>query len=170
MLFSIFCFSFSLLAACGYHVAGRGSSLPKEMKVIAVPALENRTTRYRIEQRLTNALIHELLARTRYRVVQDPAAADAVLTGEVTSIETRAVLFDAATGRATTMNVTVILKVKLEERETKRVLYRNDRFLFREQYEISTDIPSFFEEQDPALERMSREFASRLVAMLLENF
>jgi outer membrane lipopolysaccharide assembly protein LptE/RlpB len=159
-----------LLAGCGYHVAGRAGRLPANVKTIAVPALENRTIRYRIEQRLTEAVVRELLARTSYRVVADPAAADAVLRGEITGLESSAVVFDAATGRATTLLVTLRAQVRLEERETKKLLYRNDNFLFREPYEISTDVASFFAEQDPALGRLARDFASRLVADLLENF
>ena len=46
-------------AGCGYHVAGRSNSLPKSIHVIAVPALENKTTSYRIEQRLTTAARNE---------------------------------------------------------------------------------------------------------------
>lgn len=157
-------------AACGYHVAGRGSRLPAEWKTVAVVALENRTTRYRIEQRLTEALVRELIARTKYRVVSNPEAADAVLTGEITGIESSAVLFDTATGRATTMAVTVTLRVRLADRETNRPVYANDRFVFREQYEISTDLASFFEEQEPALERLARDFAATLVSVLLEKF
>jgi outer membrane lipopolysaccharide assembly protein LptE/RlpB len=165
------CVSVALsLMGCGYHVAGRASQLPQTVKTIAVPALENKTSRYRIEQRLTQALVHEFLARTTYHVVPDPAHADAVLRGEVTSIESNTVLFDTATGRATALLVTVRLKVQLEEKDTKNVLYRNDNFVFREQYEISTDVNSFFEEQDPALDRLARDFASRLVAAILENF
>jgi outer membrane lipopolysaccharide assembly protein LptE/RlpB len=159
-----------VLSGCGYHVAGRGSRLPAGVKTIAVPALENRTARYRIEQRLTGAVIREFLARTSYRVVADPAAADAVLRGEITGLESSAVVFDTTTGRATTLLVTVRAQVRLEERETHNVLYHNDNFLFREPYQISTDVASFFEEQDPALERMARDFASKLVAAILENF
>jgi len=159
-----------LSAGCGYHVAGRGSRLPASLKTIAVPALENRTSRYRIEQRLTEALVHELLSRTSYHIVADPAAADAVLRGRVMGLESSPLVFDTATGRATTFVVTVHLAVRLEERETKKLLYRNDNFVFREQYEVSTDIPSFFDELDPALDRLARDFAARLVAALLENF
>ena len=159
-----------LLTGCGYHVAGRGSRLPANLKTIAVPALENRTARYRIEQRLTEALIRELLARTSYRVVSDAADADAVVRGRITGLESSAVVFDSATGRATVMLVTVRAQVRLEERETKRILYQDDDFLFREEYEISTNIASFFEEQDPALDRLARDFAAKLVAALLENF
>jgi len=159
-----------LFSGCGYHVAGRASRLPDTVTTIAVPALQNKTSRYRIEQRLTEALVREFLQRTKYRIVADPANADAVVRGEVTSIDTSAVLFDTTTGRATALVVTVKLKVRLEETQTKKVLYSNDNFLFREQYEISTDVNSFFEEQNPALGRLARDFASRLVAAIVENF
>ena len=159
-----------LLSGCGYHVAGRSTRIPPNIKTIAVVTFENQTSRYRIEQRLTQAVVREFLARTGYRIVSDPANADAVLRGQVTGIETAAVLFDAATGRATTMLVTVHLKVSLEDQTTKAILYRNDNFLFRQPYEISTDVPSFFEEQDPALGRLARDFAATLVSAILENF
>ena len=159
-----------VLTGCGYHVAGRGSRLPTSVKTISVPALENRTSRYRIEQRLTEALVRELLVRTSYRVVSDPATADAVLHGQITGLESSAVVFETATGRATTLLVTVRVSARLEERETKRVLFQNDDFLFREPYEISTDVPSFFEEEGPALDRLARDFAAKLVAALLEDF
>jgi lipopolysaccharide assembly LptE-like protein len=160
----------ALAGGCGYRVAGRTSSLPASVKTIAVLALENRTPRYRVEQRMTAALVHEFLTRAKYRIVSDASNADAVLTGRITSLETNAILFDAATGRATTMLVTVRCEILLEDRAAKTALYRNDNFLFRNEYEISTDLNSFFEEQDPALDRLARDFASRLVSAILENF
>ena len=161
---------FVLAPGCGYRVVGRTSSLPPNVKTIAVLALENRTLHYRIEQRMTGALVHEFLTRAKYRIVSDAEGADAVLTGQITGLESNAVLFDAATGRATTILVTVRCEVLLEDRSTKKALYRNDNFLFRNEYEISTDLNSFFEEQDPALDRLARDFASRIVAAILENF
>jgi hypothetical protein len=165
------CVSVAIVSlGCGYHVAGRGSKLPQNIQTIAVPALVNKTSQYRIEQRLTQALVREFLARTKYRIVPDAENADAVLYGEVSTIDSTAVLFDATTGRATALVVTVKLKVRLEERETKTALYRNDNFVFRQQYEVSTDVNSFFDERDPALERLAKDFSSRLVAAILENF
>jgi len=176
---------FLFLSACGYHVGGSASLLPPGLKAIAVPALTNDTPRYRIEQRLTEAVVHEFIARTKYRVVSSEDSADAVLHGEITQFEAIPAVFDTTpnssnsttastvnttSARATTMLVSVHMKVSLEERETKRVLYKNDDYLFREPYEISTDPAKFFDEQGPALERMSRDFASRLVADVLENF
>jgi outer membrane lipopolysaccharide assembly protein LptE/RlpB len=157
-------------AGCGYHVAGHASQLPSEWKDIAVPAFKNDTTRYRIEQRFTQAVIREFITRTKYRVVKDPQSADAVLHGEVLSIETSPVLFEATTGQVTTMLVTVHTKVELIDNKTEKPVYKNDDMVFRDEYQISTDLNSFFEEQDPALERMSRDLASHLVSNVLENF
>src|SRR5690242_3288495 len=158
------------MSGCGYHVAGKSDALPKSIHVIAVPALENKTTSYRIEQRLTAATVHEFLAKTQYRVISDPANGDAVLRGKVLNVEAVPLLFDTATGRATTMLVSVKCEITFEERETGKVLYHTDNFLFRNQYEISTDVKSFFEEQDPALDRLAQDFAARLVAAVTENF
>jgi len=174
--------AFVSLNGCGYHVAGKSSALPKSVHVIAVPALENKTTVYRIEQRLTTATVHEFLAKTQYRIVPDPANADAVLRGNVLTIEAVPLLFDTATGRATTMLITVKCEVTLEERETGKVLYHSDNFLFRNQYEIAsvlnpvtntvdpTTVAGFFQEQDPALDRLAQDFAARLVATIIENY
>jgi outer membrane lipopolysaccharide assembly protein LptE/RlpB len=158
------------LGACGYHVAGRADALPKTIHVIAVPALENATNSYRIEQKLTSATVHEFLAATPYKISSEPSAADAVLRGKVTMLETVPLLFDTQTGRATTMLVTVRCEVTLTQTEPQKILYHSDKFIFRNEYEISTDVKSFFEEQDPALDRLARDFAQRLVASITENF
>ena len=157
-------------AGCGYHVGGQGTSLPANLHTIAIPAFVNKTSRYRVEQKLTEAVIREFLARSSYHVVSDPSAGDAVLNGEVTSLESVVAVFDSTTGRATSMLVTVRMKVWLVDRETKTEIYRNDNFLFRQPYAISADVPNFFDEQNPALDRLSRDFASHLVAAILEKF
>jgi outer membrane lipopolysaccharide assembly protein LptE/RlpB len=158
------------IAGCGYHVAGKSSALPPEIHVIAVPALENATTSYRIEQRLTSATVHEFLSRTPYKVVSNPNDGDAVLKGKVVSLEAVPLLFDTTTGRATTMLVTMKCDVTLTQTSNDKVLYHTDNFVFRSEYEISTDVTSFFSEQDPALDRVAKDFAQRLVAAVVENY
>ena len=158
------------LGACGYHVAGRSDALPKSIHVIAVPALENATNSYRIEQKLTSATVRELLSVTPYKITSNPASGDAVLRGKVLTLEAVPLLFDTQTGRATTMLVTVRCEVTLTQTEPQKVLYHTDKFIFRNEYEISTDVKSFFEEQDPALDRLAKDFAQRLVAAVTENF
>jgi hypothetical protein len=156
-------------SGCGYRVAGRGTTLPPGAHTIAVPALVNHTTTYRIEQRFTEALVHEFIARTNYRVVPEADAADLVLQGEVTSLGAGAVLYDPTTGAASTLLVTVQLKIGLRDRSGK-TLYQNNGLVFREPYQISGSIASFFQEESPALDRMSRDFATRVVSDILDNF
>jgi outer membrane lipopolysaccharide assembly protein LptE/RlpB len=158
------------VSGCGYHVAGRTDALPSGIHVIAVPALVNATTSYRIEQKLTSATVHEFLAKTPYKVVSNPADGDAVLSGKVVSLEALPLLFDTVSGRATTMLVTVKCEVTLTQTSNQKVLYHTDSFVFRSEYEISTDVASFFGEQDPALDRLAKDFAQRLVAAVTENY
>lgn len=157
-------------AACGYHVAGKTSSWPSEWSTIAIPSFKNDTTRYRIEQRFTEAVIREFISRTKYRITQDTAGADGVLHGEIVSIDTNPVLFNSTTGEVQTMIVTIHVKVQLIDNHTSKEVYENADMVFRDEYQISSDVPSFFEEQSPALGRMSRDFAARLVSNVMENF
>jgi outer membrane lipopolysaccharide assembly protein LptE/RlpB len=168
-------FSFALAASlaftgCGYHVAGHASRLPDSWQTIAVPIFTNNTTRYRIETRFTQAVIREFISRTKYRIVQDESSADAVLKGQILSVETTPVLFNSTTGEVTTMLITVQVKVQLLDEKTLKPVYHADDMIFRGEYQISTDVASFFEESSPALDRMSRDFASKLVANVVENF
>ena len=41
---------------------------------------------------------------------------------------------------------------------------------FREQYQVSQELSSFFEEDSPAFQRLSHEFARTLVSNILEAF
>ncbi len=157
-------------SGCGYHLAGHASRLPSDWATIAVPTFKNDTVQYRIEQRFTEAVVRELITRTKYHVVSDPTGADAVLRGEILSIDTSPVLFDVNTGQVTTMLVTVRAKVALVGAKTEKPVYADNDMVFRGEYQIPSNVNTFFQQEDPALERMARDFASHLVANVLEGF
>jgi outer membrane lipopolysaccharide assembly protein LptE/RlpB len=160
----------SLLMGCGYHTAGHAVQLPDNVKTIAIPTFKNETLTYRIEQMLTAAVVREFTTRTHYRILNDPGQdADATLRGTVLSTTASPLTYDTATGRAASVLVVVSIKVTLTDRNGK-VLYQNPAFLFREQYELSQDLPSFFEEDSPAFRRLSQDFARTLVSNILEGF
>lgn len=161
---------FFCTGACGYHTAGHAVQLPENVTTIAVPAFKNETLTYRIDQMLTASVVREFTTRTRYRIVSDPGAdADAVLHGAVLSTSASPLTYDTATGRAASVLVVVSMRVRLTDRSGK-VLYQNPAYLFREQYEVSQDLSSFFEEDSPAFRRLSQDFARTLVANILEGF
>jgi len=172
-------FDFSILAllaimamalGCGYHTAGHAVRLPESMRSIAIPGFTNQTQTYRIEQILTRDVVREFIGRTHYQVLNSSSdSADATLKGVVVSTLAAPLTYDAQTGRASSAIITVTMKVSLVDRGG-RVLFENQNYTFREQYQVSREIASFFEEETPALQRMSRDFARTLVSDILEGY
>jgi len=159
-----------LCAGCGYHTAGHAVALPEDVRTIAVPAFVNESNTYKIEQTLTGAVVREFTTRTHYNILHDPSdAADATLRGTVLSTSASPLTYNSSTGRAASVLVVVSMKVVLADRQGK-VLYQNPAYLFREQYEVSQDVSSFFEEDSPAFRRLSQDFARTLVSNVLEAF
>lgn len=155
---------------CGYHTAGHSAQLPESVKTIAIPAFKNETLTYHIEQMLTSSVVREFNARTHYHVLNDTTEdPDATLKGTVLSTSASPLTYDTATGRAASVLVVVSMRVQLSDRSGK-VLYQNPAYLFREQYEVSQDLSSFFEEDSPAFRRLSQDFARTLVSNILEGF
>jgi outer membrane lipopolysaccharide assembly protein LptE/RlpB len=158
-----------LCSGCGYHTAGKTNLLPPDLRTLAIPAFVNQTQTYRIEQVLTAAVVQEFGTRTKYQITADPHSADAVLHGTVLSSNTSPLTYDSNTGRAATVLVIVSMNVSLTDRNGK-VLYENPSYVFREQYQVSEELSSFFEEDSPAFQRLSRDFARTLVSNILEAF
>jgi outer membrane lipopolysaccharide assembly protein LptE/RlpB len=159
-----------LTAACGYHTAGHNVALPTNVQTIAIPAFVNQTQTYKIEQKLTAAVVREMVTRTHYHILNETSdSADATLRGTVVSTSTSPLTYDSQTGRASSALVVLTARVTLTDRKGK-VLYENPSYLFREEYQVSRELSSFFEEDSPALERLSREFARTLVSNVLEGF
>jgi hypothetical protein len=155
--------------SCGYHTAGKASLIPTDVKTIAVPSFVNQTQTYRIESILTQAVIREFNTRTHYRIVSDPDGADAVLRGTVLNTQLAPMTYDSNTGRASSALVTVDMKVILIAKDGK-ILYQNSNYIYREQYQVSRELSSFFEEEGPAVDRLSRDFARTLVSNVLEMY
>jgi hypothetical protein len=160
----------ALSCGCGYHVSGHADLLPKSIKTIAIPAFANLTTRHRLAQQLPAALTREFITRTRYQVVADPNLADAVLGGVVVNYASYPTVLDPTTGRASSIQLNVVMQVTLTERATGAVLFSRPNLVVRERYEISVDPSAYLEESDAALERASRQVARAVVSAILESF
>ncbi len=156
---------------CGYHTGGQAVRLPTDLHTLYVPTFINGTSIYRIEQTITADVIRELRNRTNYRIVttNQDRDADATLAGTVTSALISPMTYDPATGRISSGMVTVTMKVSLVTRKGK-VLWDNPNYVYREQYQVSRDAPSFFEEEEPAVGRIANSFAQSLVSDILEAY
>jgi hypothetical protein len=160
----------TVLAGCGYHTAGHVNLVPKSVKTIAVPAFANNTTRYKLANQLAGAVTREFIARTRYKIVADPNAADAVLEGVLINYASYPTVFDQQTGRASGVQANVTLSLTLRDRATGAVILQRPSMDVREHYEISTNPLAFMDESDTALERVSRDVARGVVSAILSSF
>jgi len=100
------------LVSCGYSA---GPLVPEGVRTVAVLIFENDTFRREIEVELTRAVAEEFHARTNLRVVGDPAAADLVVRGRISSFSER-VLADREHNEVTESSVVVEIVVVLENR------------------------------------------------------
>lgn len=166
-LFSLLIF----LTGCGYHTSAHAPvNLPSGINSIAVPIFVNKTQSYRAEQVLTQAVVREFISRSPYKVIaKDDGSADAVLHGTVVNSTVYPLTYDTQTGRQSSAIVQITMDVKIVDKHGK-TLFENPNYLFREQYQVSREVTSFFDESPPAVDRLSRDFARTLVAEILEGF
>ena len=159
----------ALAAGCGYKRVDSGSALVGDARTIAIPTFSNPSLRYRVEQRFTEAVTREILRRNRkLRVVSEQSKPDLVLTGEVKDFRSGGALLDD-TGRTRVYQVIVVAGVTLRDQRNQQVLFDNQRMVFRGEYELAGDPESFFNEEDPAVSRLAREFAESVVSTLVNG-
>src|SRR6266699_3619622 len=143
------------------------NQLPQRIKVVAVPAFQNNALRYKVESRFTEAVVNELIHRGRgLRVQGQREGADAVIEGVIKSVNYGGVLLDDK-GRARIFEVTIVAAVTVRDQTQNRILYDNQNFVFRGEYEFANDPRNFFNEEDPAVQRMARSFAESVVSTLI---
>lgn len=147
------------------------SGLPKRIKRVAVPAFqfEPEGARYRVAARFTEAVMREIIKRGRGLKVQGTRqGADAVIEGTIRNFSFTGVLLDRQ-GRARVYEVSIVSAVTVRDLEEGKILYDNQNFVFRDSFEFSEDPRSFFNEEDPAVERMSRAFAESVVSTIVNG-
>lgn len=165
------------LAGCGYHQAGTATHIPANVRTVAVPIFQSKVQAYNTEMAFTQAVVRELNTRTRYRVLTNvnPTTAaseqnaDATLRGTILTQAVTPLTYDAASGQTSSYLVNITAAVELVGHDGT-VLYRNNSFAWREQYQSTQDLTGFVQEDSAAVRRMSRDFAQALVSDMMESF
>jgi outer membrane lipopolysaccharide assembly protein LptE/RlpB len=155
---------------CGYHTLGAATHLPPDVKTLSVPVFATRTEVNGTEAAMTNAVIREFATRTHFRVTPNSDAdADAVLHGTILKEVVSPLTYNTQTQQSSSFLLTIVVSVTLNARDGK-ILYENKNYVYREQYQSTTDLPTFIQEDPAAVQRLSRAFARQLVADVLEGF
>lgn len=162
------------LAGCGYTLVGRASNIPEDIRRVFLQPFENQTTRVEVEQFLTQAIADELVTRPRFELVATENEADAVIRGAVTAFRVAPITF-TSDGRAQEYELAIITDVSFRRvpsptGEEGEVIWANDRYQFKESYEVESADSDFFDRENLAIEDSAERFADTMVTDLLEGF
>jgi outer membrane lipopolysaccharide assembly protein LptE/RlpB len=165
------------LTGCGYHQVGSAMHTQANVHTLAVPIFQSKVQAYRTETVFTQAVVRELNTRTSYRVMTSSGDGtfagagkdtDATLRGTILSESIAPLTYDPSSGQTSSYLVTVTAQVVMTAHDGT-VLYRNDSFAWREQYQSTQDLSGFVQEDSAAVRRMARDFAGALVSGMLES-
>jgi hypothetical protein len=65
--------------------------------------------------------------------------------------------------------VTVRISVKWVRSKDSAVLWQDENFIHRERYILNSNVQDFFSEENPALQRLAKDFAGRLAGSILDR-
>ena len=159
----------TVLLGCGYRLVGKSAGLPDHIKQVAIPLFENQTQQPDIAQRITEQVTNELINRGGYSATSRPEDAQAVLLGTVLTYRTRPVGIDES-GRATRYEITIQVGAELRDTVQNITLWKDEHFLFRQQYDVTAEDIEFFDRSTLAIDLVSADFARSVVATILEGF
>ena len=109
------CILLLLLGGCAGYQIGNQTPYPLEIHTVYVPIFQSNSFRRNLGERLTEAVVKQIEARTPYKVVSDPNA-DSVLSGSIVS-ETKRVLVPSLTGDARESQVGLRVEVSWIDRK-----------------------------------------------------
>lgn len=156
-------------SACGYHLAGKGSTLPPSVASVGIPIFENKTSRTELEQRVTERVIDEFTTRGRVRILPGEEGADAVLRGTLYTYTTTPVIINPQ-GRATRYEILITARVVLSVPATEHVLWEDDHFLFKQQYDVPEVSINYVDQEIVAIDQVAGDFARSVVTSIMEGF
>jgi hypothetical protein len=157
-----------LLSACGYRIRSAVGSLPHEIQSIGIPTFENLTSQYKIEQMISSAVLKEFSLRTTIPVNSSESGVDSVLLGEIREVSSTPVTFGLETfGNA--FLVTVRMSARLKRLRDSSIIWQNEEYIYHERYILNSKVRDFFSEENPALNRLAKDFAASLVSTILNR-
>jgi len=112
-----------VLVACGYHLAGTGTTVPEGARTIRIERFTNHTREAGLDVHLHRAVEDEFRRQGTLRIVTEDDA-DLVLSGDIRRFTSVPVAF-SATDEAVQYQGIMQVSLRLTERETGHVLFEN---------------------------------------------
>lgn len=110
------------LSGCGYHLVGENVGLPEDVHSLSVGTLTNRSREHGLEKTLAFAIEREIHERGHFRMEEDPAGGDAVISGTIRDLHVRPVAFDA-NDQAVQYEIALTVDLLLTRKSDGKVLW-----------------------------------------------
>ena len=162
IMFLILCF----FPACGYRFTGGELFLP-EIKSIHIAVFENRTAEPGLEALFADDLINEFTKRSSL-VLTDKNNADAVLSGEIRSLEIKAISRKGA-NMTLERQVRLVAEIKLTDSQGK-LLWSGTDMSDTEAYPVLSETMATEHRRENALAMISKRLAETVYNRLTDNF
>ncbi len=154
-------------SGCGYHLVGTGSGFAGKSRNIAIPVFENNSPEPGIERTITSKVRETFIQDGRLKVVNENKAS-LLFTGSINHYELKPVSFDSND------NVTeywVIMNIDVKVRDVSSDKYLVDQtFRSKWDYTVSSEVLSSERARIDAIDEASRDFAERMVSIIVEGF
>ena len=122
---------------------------------------------------MTAAVLDELRIRTRVPINSSKSGVDSMLLGEIKDMSSTPIAFGTQKIGNRTFGsaflVTVRISVKWVRSKDSAVLWQDENFIHRERYILNSNVQDFFSEENPALQRLAKDFAGRLAGSILDR-
>ncbi|GJL79019.1 MAG: hypothetical protein NPINA01_20080 [Nitrospinaceae bacterium] len=159
--------AFLLVAGCGYHLVGTGSSLPPHLKSISIPVFGNTSSEPDIHRDMTNVIRESFINDGRLKVVSTKQA-DLVMKGILNSYALQAVSFtteDVAQEYYVQLGVSIDV---IDRVKKKRFLKQN--FTTKWDFRTNADVINSEAARQDALQDAYAELGNRLASIVIDQF
>ncbi len=157
------------LSGCGYHVAGKGGSMPGGITTISIPFFQNHTKRPDVETVITTAIVDEFINTASLQVVKS-GEGEATLVGSVRLYTLTAVSFDS-TDVTQEYRLSVVVDLKLLRKEDESILWERKGLTDYEDFKVTAlDVDATKAAEREALKKMAKDMARLIKEQMVEDF
>jgi outer membrane lipopolysaccharide assembly protein LptE/RlpB len=128
-----------ICGGCGYTLQGSGSILPPDVKVVAIPIVENNTTEPSLTALMTEALRDRFERFGVVSVVDEIRDADAVLQARILGVSRKSRSVTSRTSTALQYDTTITVSAVLKK-VSGQVLWRSPSMSVARSYGATSDV------------------------------
>jgi hypothetical protein len=155
------------LSSCGYQFVGYGRPPDGATRTVALPTLRNDSYEPGMEFIVADSIRREFLRRGAFKLVDDPASADLVVSGTVRPLETSSTTFSSVV-LALEYQVSLTLDLQAQRHDGSKLALDPRSLRETEHYLASADVETLRRNREEALRRLADILAVRVHDALFE--